>query len=484
MLKESVTVAQHSVDTGATTAGEGLRSNVLSARHVAITSLAGAGPAASVALVLPLMAGFAGEAIVFAFVLTLIVALLLTNTFSEFSRRIDSAGSLFAWNSAGLGSGFGFVFAWFFVGCYLLITAEGFSVFGGFVHDYLRANVSVDIPWWVFTAFAVVYVVSFAWRGIALSVEGALVLLAVELVVILGLALWLLASGDAHLRLSPFDPGNSPTGWSGIGLALSFGMLSLIGYEGAASLAEEAQDAKRSVGRGLYLAAGFLSVFFIVVTWVLISSYGPIDKFAADTNAVQTLATREWHSFGGIVTLVVISSVLAFTQTAFNAGARVIFSLGRAGVLPPSLRAVARTHPRFGTPSVAIVCFAAVSVVTGVVLAAIKGPLTVFAYYGFMVSIAFLVVYGLTNVALVRYIRLNAPGELSLPRHVVMPAAALIGVGYALYRTVHPLPPSPLNVLPWVVAAWAGVGVALLIYLRASGKADVDEVARAFTAAE
>jgi amino acid transporter len=462
----------------------GLRRGALTARQVAVTSLAGAGPAASVALVLPLMAGFAGKALVFAFVVTLVVALLLTQTFSEFSRRIDSAGSLFAWNSAGLGSNAGFVFAWFFVGCYLLIAAEGFSVFGGFVHDYLKTNLSADIPWWVFTAVAVAYVVSFAWRGIALSVEGALVLLAVELVVILALALWLLVSGDADLDLAAFDPGSSPRGWAGIGLALSFGVLSLIGYEGAASLAEEAQDAKRSIGRGLYLAAGFLSVFFIVVSWILISSYGPIDEFAADSNAVQTLATREWHSGGGIVTLVVISSVLAFTQTAFNAGARVLFSLARVGALPEALRGIASTHPRFKTPSAAIVVFAAVSVVTGVVLAAIKGPLTVFAYYGFMVSIAFLVVYGFTNVALVRYIRVHAPGELSLLRHVLMPCGALAGVGYALYRTVHPLPPSPLDVLPWIVLAWAVVGVGILLYLRVSGKTDVDEVARAFTAAE
>jgi amino acid transporter len=199
---------------------------------------------------------------------------------------------------------------------------------------------------------------------------------------------------------------------------------------------------------------------------------------------VQTLATRVWHSGGGIVTLVVISSVLAFTQTAFNAGARVLFSLARVGALPHALRDLSKTHPRFQTPSNAIIVFAAVSTVTGVVLAAIKGPLTVFSYYGFMVSIAFSIVYGITNVALFVYIRRHAPGELSVLRHVVLPAGALAGVGYALYRTVHPLPPSPLDVLPWIVLAWAAVGVAILVFLRVSGKADVDEVARAFIAAE
>ena len=76
-------------------------------------------------------------------------------------------------DASGVGSNVGFVFAWFFVGCYLLITAEGFSVFGGFVHDYLKTNISADIPWWAFTTVAIVYVVSFAWRGIALSVDYA-----------------------------------------------------------------------------------------------------------------------------------------------------------------------------------------------------------------------------------------------------------------------------------------------------------------------
>jgi hypothetical protein len=45
---------------------------------------------------------------------------------------------------------------------------------------------------------------------------------------------------------------------------------------------------------------------------------------------------------------------------------------------------------------------------------------------------------------------------------------------------VHPLPPAPLNNLPWVIAGWAALGVALLVYLRVSGRADVEVVGKAF----
>jgi amino acid transporter len=456
----------------------GLRRNAVSPALVTITSLAGAGPAASVALAIPVMVAFAGKAAIFALLVTLVAMAALTNTFAEFAKRIPSAGSLFAWNSAGLGSNFGFVFGWFFVGCYLLIAAEGFSVFGGFVHDYLKTSLSADISWAIFSGVAIVYVLGFAWRGIHVSSEAALVLLAFEIGVLILLALWVLVGGHAHPSLRVFDPSASPGGWKAIGLAISFGIVGLAGFEEAATLGEEAEDPRRSVGRGLFAAVILLQSFFIFVGWMLIGAYpGGAAKFAADPNAVQTIATNQWHSLGGIITVILISSVLAFTLTAFNAGVRVIYSLARVGVMPSAL---ARTSARYKTPGPAILLFACVTVPLSYILGAAKGPIGAFAYYGFLVSVAFAIIYFLSNIALINYVRRYTPKEFSPLRHVALPIVAMVGVGYALYRTVSPLPPPPLNNLPWVVLGWALLGVALLIYVRVSKTADVDDVAKAF----
>ena len=456
--------------------GGGLQRGAVSARMVTITSLAGSGPAATVALVTPVLVSFAGHAAIFALVVTTIALVALTLTFGEFAKRIPSAGSLFGWNSVGLGSNFGFVFGWFFVGCYLLIAAEGFSVFGGFVHDYLASN-SVDVPWWIFSGAVIAYVLTLAWRGIHISSEAALVLLAFEVGVLIVLGLWLLISGDANLSLSVFDPGKSPGGWTAIGLAISFGIVGVAGYEEAATLGEEAQDPRRSVGRGLLAAILLVQAFYIFVMWMLISSYqGGVGAFAKDPNGVQTIATNVWHGGGGIITVIVISSVAAFTLTAFNAGVRVIYSLARVGVMP----AVLGRTGKFKTPVAAILLLALVTVPLNFILGAIKGPIESFAYYGFMVSVAFAIIYVSTNFALVNYIRRYAPHEFSLLRHILLPLMAVIGVGYALYRTVHPLPPPPLHDLPWVVGGWAVIGVALLIYLRVSRRADVEDVGKAF----
>lgn len=457
--------------------GGGLKRNAVPPRVVAITAMAAAGPAASVALALPVMVAFAGRAAIFALLMTLVAMACMTNTFAEFAKRIPSAGSLFAWNSAGLGSNFGFVFGWFFVGCYLLIAAQGFSVFGGFLAEYLETSISVDIPWWVLSAICIVYTLSFSFRGISISAEAALILLVGEVLILIALAVWLLVSGHADLNLNVFNPDSSPGGWAAIGLAISFGIVGLAGFEEAATLGEEAEDPRRSVGRGLFAAVVLLQLFFIFVGWVLIDSYqGGPTAFSEDPNGVQTLATTVWHGFGGIITVIIISSILAFTLTAFNAGVRVIYSLARVGVMPS---AFGRTS-KYKTPGPAIALLAGLTIPLCYILGAAKGPIGAFAYYGFMVSVAFAIIYLLTNFALVNYIRKYTPREFSIVRHVIIPLAAALGVGYALYRTVNPLPPAPLNNLPWVVAGWAALGVLFLIYLRVSGKADVDDVGKAF----
>jgi amino acid transporter len=432
-----------------------------------------------VALTMPVAVGFAGKAAIFALVLTLIATAALTNTFAEFAKRIPSAGSLFAWNSAGLGSNFGFVFGWFYVGCYVLAAMQGYPVFGGFLHEYLLENLSISVPWWILAFACLLMVVFFSWRGISLSVKAAFAVLGAEVLVLIALSVSLLISGQAHLSLDVLNPSNSPDGWAGIGLAVSFGIVGLAGFEEAATLGEEATDPRRSVGRGLFMSIIVFLGVLIFVEWVIIGGYpGGVTKLGENPNAVQAVATEVWHGFGGIVTVVIISSVFGFTLTAFNAGVRVLYSLSHVRVMPHALG----TTNRHGTPGSSIIVFAAVTGGLGIGAAAFTGPLGIFAYVGLLIAITFSVIYISTNVALVNFIRKTNISELSLVRHILLPLVAVVGVGYALYRSISPLPPPPVGYMPWVVLAWIVAGVGLLTYLRRTRGAQVEDIAQAFAA--
>ena len=469
----------HEADASTSSRTGGLAANSLGPVHVAVVALAASGPAASVALTLPVMAGAAGKALVFAFLMTAVIVLSLTNTFVEFAKRIPSAGALLAWNSAGSGASVGFVFGWFFVAGYLLITTTGITAFGGFAENFARDTLGVGIPWWVFSALCAVYIITLAWRGVAQSVKGALILLALELGIILLLCAALVALGEVEWSAAPLNPADSPNGWAGIGLAITFGVLSIIGYEEAATLAEEAKDARQAVARGLWLAAGFLCFFFLAVSYVMVSSYGSITDFASDPLAAETLANRIWGQFGPVVSIVVIISCMALAQTSFNAGMRVIYSLGDVGLLPARFGA---THPRFHTPTTAIIAFSAIALPAAFISATILGPLDVYAYCGFLTAVFFLIMYLVTNISLIRYVLRKDGDHVNPLRHIVLPAFTVLAVAYPLYKQISPLPAQPFRGLLVVVAVWALIGVAILIAVRRAKKVDVDRVARAFAA--
>lgn len=451
----------------------GLKRDAINWKHVAVLSVAGCGPASVIALNLQFMGAFAGAALVFAFLLVWPGILLLVNTFVEFSKRLPSSGGLYTWNAQAWGPNVGFVYGWVFLGSYLVFSAAGFAVFGGWVEEYLKSEFSVSIPWWIFTAAALAYVTVVAYMGIQQTLHAAIALLGFEMVVLLALAVTILVTGgggvdgagDAALSFDPFKPSAAgAAGWTGIGLAMTYAVLSHVGIEEGSTLGHEVKDPRRGIPRGLWIAALIVPGFYVLVAYAMVYGYG-IDNmkaFAEDAAPLQTIAKSYWGSFGlSVVVIATISSILAFSQTAFTAGARVLYTLGRERVLPHWLGAIS---PR-RTPHHAIAFMGVTSIALGVPLALLTAPFDVWGYFGFLISIAFLVSYIFTNLALVKYTR--AIGEFDPIRHGLFALLGALVFAYPLYRTVWPLPPDVYGVLPFVYLGWIALGVLVLLHTRA-----------------
>ncbi len=452
-----------------------LKRNVLSAFHVAILAMAATGPASVVALNYGPMASFAGPAFVLAFVFTLVTILLLTNTLYQFSHRYPSAGGLYTWGVKGFGKNFGFVFGWLFAGSYLLLAAAGFVVLGGWGEDWVKTTFDVTVPWWAWTAAGVAYVAILAYRGIRISTRSAFILLAFEMVVITILAIWMLIENglDAFTAV-PFRPGSAAGGWAAIGLAMTFGILSCVGLEEATTVAEETRESRRSVARGILLAAIVIPSWYIVTSYAMVVGLGAetVAGLPADAAPLQDSAVQYWGSgFGlSIVVVAVLSSILAFSQTGFNAGVRVMYALGREGLLP---RGFGRTHREHQTPHLAIVALVVLIAALGWPLATAVGPFNVWAYYGFTVSIMFLIVYLVVNLALAVETWKDFRSEFSWLRHGLLPLLGAVGMAYPLYRVAWPLPPSPFPAFAAIVPAWIAVGIVILVVLRARAPAAI-----------
>jgi amino acid transporter len=446
-----------------------LAKNVLTTRHVAIVSMAAAGPGASVALNFGAMGAFAGPAFVISTVIVLGAVLVLANTMVRLSHRYQSAGGLYTWAVRAFGPRTGFVFGWLFGGSYALLTAAGFVVIGYWGTTLASSLWGVSIPWWIWSVAGLVLVTGLAFRGIAQSVQSAFILFAIEFVVILALSIYAIAASRHPWVPQAFRPSSAPAGagWVGIGLAMTFGVLSCVGVEESATLAEETRNAHRSIGRGVLLAAVIIPIIYVICAYAVDAGLGPaaVSKFNASTaNPLGDMTTKYWGAgFGSwIVYIAALSSMLAFTQTAFNATTRVLFSLGRERLLPARL---ARVHPKFKTPHVAIVAVTLASVAIGFPIAFNSGPLTVWIYLGFMISVMFLIVYALTNVALIVDTYRNHREKSHWLTTVLLPSVGFIAMAYPLYRTVYPLPTAPFPLLAALVAGWVLLGMILMVWL-------------------
>ncbi|WP_084262471.1 APC family permease [Actinomadura formosensis] len=445
----------------------GLRQAAIDWKQVAILSVAGCGPASVIALNLQFMGQFAGSALVLAFVLVWPGILLLVNTFAEFSKRLPTSGGLYTWNSKAWGPNVGFVYGWTFIGAYLVFSAAGFAVFGGWVEQWLQSQFGLHVPWWIFTFLALAYVCVLAYLGIAQSLHAALTLLGFEMVVLIALAVWVIIDGPKSgggFDLTPFHVSSAGAlGWGGVGLAMTYAVLSHVGIEEGATLGLEVRDPKRGIPRGLWVAAIVVPVFYVLISYAMVYGYGigKMKAFGEDSAPLQTIAQTYWGKFGlFIVVLATVSSILAFSQTAFIAGARVLYTLGREHVLPSALARVSRRR----TPVAAIAVMGVISIALGVPLAFITGPFNVWGYFGFLISIAFLVSYIFTNLGLIRYTR--RAGYFHWFRHGVLGLLGSVVFLYPLYKTVWPLQDGIYGILPFVYLGWIVIGVGLMLYTR------------------
>ena len=77
-----------------------------------------------------------------------------------------------------------------------------------------------------------------------------------------------------------------------------------------------------------------------------------------------------------------------------------------------------------------------------------------------MLSLLFM--YMLTNVGAIPLLARTADAS---PWEILFPAGGIVVAGYTLYRNVIPVPPSPFDVFPYVVAAWLLLGLIASIVL-------------------
>jgi amino acid transporter len=208
----------------------------------------------------------------------------------------------------------------------------------------------------------------------------------------------------------------------------------------------------------------------VVVTAVEVMGFGADDAgvaaFTKSSSLMGDLGTNYVAAWvGDVITIGAAVSAFGCALACAVGAARLLFALGRDGVLPRVFGAVA---PARGTPVPAtVVVVLAMYIVIVVAWFALGGdPPTLFVASGTIGTLILLVVYALATIGAAKLLFFSGRREVRVAE-VAIPVLALALIGYTLFRNVYPYPDGAAALYPAVSAVWIVVGV-LVVLLRPS----------------
>jgi amino acid transporter len=430
---------------------------------------------------LVIVVGYAGFAAPLVILIALVASLCCAVSIAEFARRLPSAGSLYTYNSRGLGGTGGFLTGWMMVFAYALYVPAGIALTSAYVSQLLADTVHLRIGTWAPFVVILAAVAGVAYLGIGTSSWVDLALVAGEMAVIAALAVSVLVkTGPAHYSAAVLSPASSPNGQlTDIANAMIYGITAFAGFETAAALGEEARNSRRSIPAstiGIVIVTGLFYLLVLCAETFAVGRRG-IRGLSGQPNPLGYLTGRYWSpSVLWVIDLVVVLTGLGFVTAAVNAIIRVLFAMGRERVLPPPLARLSRRH----TPAVAIGCVAVLTLAFGLPLTYAYGGTRTFGYLAGAAGLSVVLIYLAVNLSALRAFRTGFRGEFRGWRHLFIPAVAVVFFLFPLWGILHPRGRALMDLLPFTALGWLGLDFIAAGVLRARRSARFEALGRIF----
>jgi basic amino acid/polyamine antiporter, APA family len=213
-------------------------------------------------------------------------------------------------------------------------------------------------------------------RGTEESAKLNLVLAVADLatqVVLVGIGVVLVLS--PQILVDNVHLGVAPT-WSDFALGIAVGMIAYTGIETISNMAEEAKDAARTIPNSVGLVVAAVLGLYLLIPIVALSAMPVVQHGGEYTTALGStfaddpilgivenlglsdLPTEILRYYVGVLAAVIL---LIATNAGLIGVSRLTYSMGQHRQLPEGLRQV---HPKYRTPYIAILIFAAVAIIT------------------------------------------------------------------------------------------------------------------------
>ena len=313
-------------------------------------------------------AGVAGPALVLAFALNGLVALLTASAYAELGSAFPEAGGGYLWVKEGLGGGNGFLAGWMSWFAHAVAGSLYALAFGRFTVELMDMaglpdfGLSIHMRTLLLMTLVIFAFTYINYRGA--SETGAVGnIITITKIVILGLfilfgILAMLRTEAWHER---FTTEFLPNGFLGVLMAMGLTFIAFEGYEIIAQSGEEVIDPQRNVPRAIFYSILVAVTIYILVSITAIGATTPppgmkVWDYLAQKKEIAVVEVAQQTFPWGVGGLILLFSGLVSTMSALNAttysSSRVSFAMGRVRNLPYFF---SKIHPKRHTPYVAVV---------------------------------------------------------------------------------------------------------------------------------
>lgn len=292
-----------------------------------------------------------GPAAPLAYLVCAVLMTLIVCCFAAAGSRVSLTGGLYAYVEVAFGPFVGFLAGVLYALMAAFAVASVATAFAGSVGTlWTPAATPLGRAFLLIALFGSLAIVNV--RGVGISTRLIRIVTAAKLlplIVFITAGVWAV---HAEFLRWPSIPGAADVGRTAIVLIFAF-----VGVEVALVPSGEVRDPARTVPRALFLALATTTTLYLLIQGVAQGILGPdMSNFAAAPLAEA--AGRVLGASGRLLVLLGATvSMFGYVSGDMLGSPRAWFAFGRAGVLPAALT---RVHPRFRTPHIAILVYAAI----------------------------------------------------------------------------------------------------------------------------
>ena len=400
-----------------------------------------------------------GGMIALAYIIAMVGMMFSANSYAQMSQAFPMSGSVYTYAGRGIGKPVGFIAGWMILLDYILIPALLYFV-AGLAMNGIFPGVPVAV--WLIAFITLNTVVNYFGITITATVNKVMLvaeLIALAIFMVVGIAALTQGKGngfnfDAFFNADTFS-------WPLVFGAASIAVLSFLGFDAIATLAEENSGSAKSLGRSMIYALLAVGVLFVAQTWVASMLVEDPAKLIAegDPTGVAFYAASETAGGKFMFILTAVSTAIAWgfanALVAQAATARLLFAMARDGQLPKWL---SKVSSKTKAPWNATILVVVISLGLGIFLTTLPdGLVAISALVNFGAIMAFM----LLNASVIWWFIVKQKSKRWFV-HLIYPALGLVVLAFVLWNAR-----AAAQVLG---LGWLALGIVVAIVIRARGR--------------